>query len=60
MLDEKIKKSVPFDAFVLLNKENSIIIDTKSLSFFQELINNKSKNSQKAYEIFKKKIKRFK
>jgi len=59
LIPEEVRKSVPCESFVILNDQECLIIDTKSLKFFGELHENKAKNNPEAVNIFQKKIERY-
>ena len=59
LIPEDIRKSIPCESFVILNEHECLVIDTKSLKFFGELHENKSKNDPDSISIFQKKIERY-
>ena len=60
MIDPKYAKSVPCEAFIILDQENCLIIDFKSLKIFEALGHNKiALGEEKAYKIFQEKIEQY-
>lgn len=55
----EVRKSVPCESFIILDENNCLIVDTKSLRFFKELYEEKNAKNPDAMSNFKHKIDRY-